>query len=403
MWKRATLFANKKNQSRWSLTELSKTNTWYQDVRSLTTEESALVFLQRYAGPSLRTIYLRIISKDILIYLRHKCRHLKTISFLPKQNFSDIALEPINYSNELSRNFSSLIFIPQRIERLQLTLKGMTLKFAERISLSDDLLKILCKECNNLSRLQLDDFCLSASPRRLSSLTKRLCLTKLWLTDIHEDPRLLDDILSSAVEHLGDITSFCLSTTKSYIGDVSVFMHRCSTKWSKLQHVGIKGGILCPAEVFEEFTSNLPHITSLELEGSIITNSIIRIIATNLKMLTSLELTNGYYTAQGIKYMIGHQCLKTLALCQKHLTPSPLWLHAVYDVIASLPRIVSVKLVGNRLVELYQAEFYLLKFVNSDVKIQIQNSVLPLSNRKRRWSSAPRTVRVRHSRSLLQM
>ena len=354
-----------------SMFEGSKTlKPWLMQESGLTDELSILYFLRRYAGGSLKVIHLNIVSRQILMHLHTKCPNLKELSFLSANE----SPAPVRFSKLLmATNFVDALSLSEGIERLQLTLKGMYVKNAEKIKLSDDLLQRLGIKCIRLKHLYLDDFFITAEG--MESFTKRVDLEELCLTDVREDPRKLDSILHSVVDDLTALTTFKLSISKSYMGNVSQFIQYMATKWTRLKHLGLKGGTLCPNDVFQQMASKLPHLQSLELEGSIITNVVISIIAEEFKSLTDLELTNGYYTAQGIKHLIGHCTLSNLSLYQKQLTPSPLWLHAVYDVIATLPSIETVKLTGNRLTELHESEYYVLKTIKTNIRIEIHDSV----------------------------
>ncbi|XP_072034884.1 uncharacterized protein [Amphiura filiformis] len=345
---------------------------WGTQDTGMTEEMSVLYFLRRYAGPSLKSVRLKIVSTAILLHLRNKCTNLRKLSFLP---YAAESAAPVSFLfDSAPRSLAERFVFPESVERLQLTLKGLRIKQIEKIDLSKQLMKRLASECTRLKHLYLDDFFLTE--QGLSCLAQSdTKLQELWLTDIHEDPRKLDAILYAVVDELTCLTSFKLSISKTYFGNVSRFIQHMATKWINLQHLGLKAGTLCPLEVFQDMTTKLSHLKFLELEGSIITNAVINVVASDLTTLTELELTDGYYTAQGIKYLIGHSTLKHLGLFQKRLTPSALWLHAVYEVIATLPAIESVDLIGNHLTELHASEVYILKTIRSEIKIQIRDSV----------------------------
>ncbi|XP_072014613.1 uncharacterized protein [Amphiura filiformis] len=321
-------------------------------------EEAVLDFLKKYTSGSLKSIYLRVVNKDILTHLKKHCGNLETISLLS--------------TNDPPESADSLDTLPEMMP-LPKTVKICEFSFVTWNQKQWENLMICFSNCTNLWRLKLDGVrltpqgCMALSDSKVTDLS-------FLNTQVTGGP---DNTALMPLHNLTKIKSFIFSTdapenTQTWV-NLDKFLRGISDKWQVLRCLSLIGIQALSYETFALMTSALRQLQILELYGNTITDENISLIAKHLKKLTTLKLTDGIYTPIGIRVLGGHPSIGELYLLQNHqVQPSPRWLLAVYDVILSLPKITYVKLIGNRLVALHAKEK--IPKMTTDVQIEVENS-----------------------------
>ncbi|XP_072023553.1 uncharacterized protein [Amphiura filiformis] len=338
-------------------------------------QESVLDFLKKYTSGSLKSIYLKVVSNDILSHLKEHCGNLETISFLSATDPLDTAdLSDILFT---SLNLDTALPFPEKIP-LPKTVKICEFSFVTWNEKQWENLMIRFANCTNLWRLKLDgviltpEGCVALSDSKVTDLS-------FLNTQVAGGP---DNQLNTALMPLHNLTkmkSFIFSTDdpdetqeQSQV-NLDKFLRGISNQWHELRRLSLIGIQALSYETFALMTLALTQLQILELHGNTIRDENISLITKHLKKITTLKLTHGDYTPSGIRVLGGHPSIGELYLLEKYPEQSsPEWLLAVYDVILSLPKITYVKLIGYRLVALHAKEK--IPKMTRDVQIEVENS-----------------------------
>ncbi|XP_072015253.1 uncharacterized protein [Amphiura filiformis] len=339
-------------------------------------KESVLGFLKKYTSGSLKSIYLKVVSNDILSHLKKNCGNLEIISFLS-------ANDPV-YTARDTADISDIYLSFPEIIPLHKTVKVCEVSWLARNDKNQwgKLMKYLAK-CTNLQRLILHGIvlspegCMALSDSKLTQLSQLSFLNmRVACGPYHERSSQVNTALISLF-NFTNITSFRMSTydpnNSEYWLNMDRFLCAITDKWQDLRCLSLIG-IQAPSyQTFALMTLALTQLQILELHGKTITDENISLIAKHLKKLTTLKLTDGIYTPNGISMLGGHPSIEKLYLLQgNQRKQSPEWLLVVYDVIISLPKITFVKLIGYRLISLHAKEK--IPKMTRDVQIEVENS-----------------------------
>ncbi|XP_072030327.1 uncharacterized protein [Amphiura filiformis] len=323
---------------------------------------SILDFLQKYTSGSLKTIYLTVVNKEILTYLKKNCGNLEIISF-------HSASDPPQTADIGDKSLTSHDIMPL----------PNTIKFCE-FSVNFNLWTMLLQsfaQCKNLRGLSV----------HFMVITTEVCvalskLTELSVLNMYVDSR---DELNNGVHLTRQATAmlplYKLTKLKSFtlFGcsfnriirqhtfqrtsniDINRFFCAIVGKWQELRCMRLVQTNALSSKTFALLTSTLTQLQVLELHGETITDDKIILIAKHLKNLTTLKLLNGdNYTPTGLRVLSGHPSIERLHLVHQryHRMQQLEWLWSVYDVILSLPKIVYVILTGDMLKELHRSEMH---------------------------------------------
>ncbi|XP_072015252.1 uncharacterized protein [Amphiura filiformis] len=349
-------------------------------------KESVLDFLKKYTSGSLKSIYLKVVSKDILTHLKKNCGNLEIISFISANDPVDSA----DISDFLSRNdpadtsdiylsFPEIIPLPKTIKVCEVS----WFSFAKNGEKQWENLMMCFAKCPNLRRLILhgiiltSEVCMALSASKVTELSQLSFLNMRVAGGGNHNSSQLNTALIS-LYNLTKITSFRMSTDDDLDSsqrwlNLNRFLCAITGKWQDLRCLSLIGIQALSCQTFALMTSALTQLQILELHGQSITDENISLIAKHLKKLTTLKLTDGIYTPIGISMLGGHPSIEKLYLLQNNqVQQSPEWLLAVYDVILSLPKITYVKLIGYRVISLHAKEQ--IPKVTRDVQIEVENS-----------------------------
>ncbi|XP_072043356.1 uncharacterized protein [Amphiura filiformis] len=337
-------------------------------------QESVLDFLKKYTGGSLKSIYLNVVSRDILTHLKIHCGNLETISFLLANDPPDTA--DLSDSLVTPLYFPEMMHLPKTIKMCEFSMGKTNGLQTEKVMILLWKKLIICfANCTNLWRLKLNEVslsqegCVALSDSNMTDLS-------LFNTRVAGGPDHQLNTVLMPLHKLTKIKSFRFSTnapekTQTWV-NLDKFVRGISDQWHKLRCLSLIGIQALSYETFALMTSALTQLQILELYGNTITDENISLIAKHLKKVTILKLTDGIYTPIGIRVLDGHPSIEKLYLLQnQQLQPSPEWLLAAYDVILSLPKIAYVKLIGYRIIALHAKEK--IPKMTKDVEIQVEN------------------------------
>ena len=329
---------------------------------------SVLAFQKSFTSGSLKSIYLNAVSKEILQYLKKNCPNLEIISVLCPSAMNSLLEEiPLPKTIKVCElSFDENLALPSGLEVKQCTL-----------------LMLRLENCTNLHRLTLRH--MVPSPDGITALSNLRKITDLSFLQIRS--RLMEracdvDELNTALVsllQLAMLRAFRLSTDSPYPTqawfNIDKFLSAIQDgNWPNLK-VLVLVGIKPPSPgIFALMASVMPQLETLELEGEIITDENIGLIAKHLKNITSVVFTNGNYTPAGIKSLSAHPSIEKLSLLEHHqMVSSPQWLLAVYDVLLSLPKVAYVKLIGFRIIALHAKEQGIPQ-LPKHVQVDVENS-----------------------------
>ncbi|XP_072015254.1 uncharacterized protein [Amphiura filiformis] len=334
-------------------------------------KESVLDFLKKYTSGSLKSIYLNVVSNDILTHLKKNCFNLEIISFLSANDPADTA-----YTSDINASFPEIMPLHKTVKVCEVSWLPINDK-----KQWENLMMCFAK-CTNLRRLILrnirltPEVCMALSDSKVTELSQLSFLNMGVAVDAFHNSSQLNTALIS-LYNLTKITSFRMITddpnnSQNWL-NLDRFLCAITDKWQDLRCLSLIGIQALSCQTFALMTLALSQLQILELHGKTITDENISLIAKHLNKLITLKLTDGSYTPIGIRMLDGHPAIEKLYLLENHqVQPSPEWLLAVYDVIHSLPKIIYVKLIGNRVISLHAREQ--LPEVTRDVQVEVENS-----------------------------
>ena len=290
-----------------------------------TNEIYAHRLLQTYANSGLRTIHLKVIGTDILLFLRQHCPNVEVFSFWPPTWPPRLALDskfrPVpHFSKELQNDLNDSLHISTNVRKVQLTFMGVEAPSGgsfidiECGGFTTALLFRLSR-CHNLRHLSLAH-CDGLTKDSVAKLTESLpYLEDLWFMNFKyqtsDDEDSPQSILQCVAENLTNLISFRFITTQLDV-DFDEFLSIVSRR-GKLKQLWLGRGPYCfSEETFLLFCQNLPGLEELVLEScNCVTDDIIKYIGQNLKKLKLLNLlSSGYYTPESIEYLQNHPTLQ---------------------------------------------------------------------------------------------
>ncbi|XP_072015555.1 F-box/LRR-repeat protein 12-like [Amphiura filiformis] len=329
-------------------------------------KNSVLDFMRKYTSGRLKSIRLHVISKDILSRLQ-QYRKLETFRLLAGRNPLESAfhfeVRPDNYLDDKGPLYKELFLRLGKLKNLR---------------------------CLTFQRM----YSLHLTPEYLDPVSNLQEITDLEFVDIFlEDGRYQfgTDLNANIIQlraamvillKLTKVKSFRFSLDEpnpiqAHV-NFDVFLRGIADKWKNLRQLTLVGIRPPSRETFKLLVSALTQLQELELYGKMITDENIALIATHLKKLTSLKLTDGQYTSTGIRGLCGHPSIERLYVRHSQHNQAPEWLLAVYDVIISLPHITYVKILGYRVISLHAQ--HKIPALQKNVQIEVENSPIRLQN-----------------------
>ncbi|XP_072028761.1 uncharacterized protein [Amphiura filiformis] len=291
-----------------------------------TDEKNALRLLQTYANGGLRSIHLKVIGTDVLLFLRQHCPNVEVFSFWPPtwppRLALDSKLRPVPYfAKNLNDDLTDSLQISNRVVKVQLTFMGVEAPKGGSFfdfQCGGFTHALLCRlsRCRHLRHLSLAH-CDGLDVKGIAKLSESLPdLEELWLMNFKLDESSKQDdpseaILDCIANNLTNLTSFRFITAKLE-ADFDAFMSTVS-KRGKLKQLWLGRGPYCfSEEVFLNFCQNLPGLEELVLESCIcVTDEIIKCIGQHLKKLKILNLLgSGFYTVESVSYLHKHPTLQ---------------------------------------------------------------------------------------------
>ena len=172
---------------------------------------------------------------------------------------------------------------------------------------------------------------------------------------------MLDDVLSAAALSLNSLQRLRLDSYPRH-QHVLEKLPGCIAHWTNLKALALRG-VGCSDDSFKMMIPGLLNLDSLELEGSIVTSNIISMIGKSLKKITFLKLGNGHYLDESLKSLANHPSLERLWIYKDYVhqwefTLTRSWLHAIYGVLVTLPKIKRVKMEGFRLIFIHTQDSF---------------------------------------------
>ncbi|XP_072041487.1 uncharacterized protein [Amphiura filiformis] len=288
-------------------------------------EDDVLNFLNLYAGASLEEIYLTVVSEKIMTFLRMNCPHLRTLDFVNIE-FKHLMLKREDLDEQL--------YLPPKLESL-----GLKCPVGVRdvyTSLRCERLISCLEKYSHLRKLRLNNITLSSEAMKV--LTRMISLRVLELFDCGTR---CSQSVSASLGSLTSLTSFRL-VNSAYFTTTDEILYSIM-HWSHLKQLAlIHNSYSC--EAFDRMIPELLNLETLELEGPLVTSSVVTLIGTHLKKLKSLELRSGNYDGSSLLSLRYHATLENFAVDQSRQCNENNWLGLVYDVLVTLPRIKNVKI-----------------------------------------------------------
>ncbi|XP_072049876.1 uncharacterized protein [Amphiura filiformis] len=360
-------FVAKHGQDLFTFRECDEHNRWQFPNKT----SDILTFLRHFSGMALQEIYLNVMNDEIMEFLRRNfpkiCPNVVTFDF----SNSKVELFNITLDDDIGRR----IYLPPKLEQLGVVSPGigvpMTLMTPSMIEHQGELkltfqiveerneriFSYVADKCSNLRKICLCRFQLT--PSCMQHLTK---LTKLREIELNSCFLGLcsvgDDILTESVGMLTSLT--CLTIDHRYLEAFSnseFTLPSSVAKWENLKVLFLRLETIW-YEAFGEIIPRLLNVESLELHSPSVTSSVVTLIGKHVKKVKSLVLTGGTYSSsysgESLKSLCHHESLQTLVVSRSGaVETSKQWLHAVYDVLVTLPNIKRVKLLDRSVHEIY--------------------------------------------------
>ncbi len=302
----------------WQTCESTSTNPW-------TNDKCALRLLQTYANGGLRTIHLKVISTDILLFLRQNCPNVEVFSFWPPKWPPSLSLDskfrPVpHFTKNLNDDLKDSLQVANTVVKVQLTFMGVE---APKGGAFIDFQcggfahALLCRlsRCRHLRHLSLAH-CDGLDIVGMSTLTKNVPdLEELWLTNFKlvELPKgnTAQTMIERIATNLTRLTSFRFIADKLDV-DIDPFLS-IVCKRGKLKQLWLgRGPYSFSEDVFLNFCQNVPGLEELVLEAcTCVSDDVIKSIGQNLKKLKILNLLqSGFYTVESVNYLHKHPTLQ---------------------------------------------------------------------------------------------
>ncbi|XP_072023115.1 uncharacterized protein [Amphiura filiformis] len=297
-----------------------------------------LTFLDRYAGKSLKAIYLTVyLSDEIATLLRVNCPNIKTLGIIHSDR---------------------ILYLP-KLQRLDLITDSEFYGHP-----SDQILPWL-EKCSGLQKVSLRGFTQIsvAVMKKLSEMTSLRQLELISCSFLKSQTETAEKILFSTIASLTSISCFSLIGRCPYsrclpIGHINIdYCFQYIAQWTHLKILTLKS-VVYTEEAFETMIPGLLNLETLALTGQSVTSSVVTLIGIHLKKLKSLILTSctfcyerdrqlrvcslPRYSCESLQSLSNHPMLINLELHQSY--NEKYWVEKVYDLLATLPRIRNVKM-----------------------------------------------------------
>ena len=289
-----------------------------------TNEEHSLQLLKTYANSGLRRIHLRVITQDVLLFLRHNCPNIKVFSFWPPSWPLKLGLDskcrPVPYfSKTLENKLIDNLQVSKTAVKVQLIFMGVESSEGESfIEFEDDDLmhgvigQLSC--CRQLRHVTLAH-CDGITTEGLVTLTESVPqLEEFWLLHFKHRPTKKDNpsnMLRCIANNLTKLKSFRFITAQLDVNFDEFF--RTVAKHGVLQQLWIGRGPYTFSEAaFTELCHNLPNLDQLVLEScNCVTDGVIECIGKNLRKLKLLNLlASEPYSYESITHLQNHPTLR---------------------------------------------------------------------------------------------
>ncbi|XP_072022165.1 uncharacterized protein [Amphiura filiformis] len=335
-----------------------------------------LSFLCIFAGVALREIYLTTMSVEIMDFLRRSCPNIVTLDFCSSylrlednqsglQNI-DIPIDRMDIDDDIKQK----LYLPFKLKRLGLT--GVNCLPGERkTTLNERIISCVANyDCSELRSICLCNFELSS--KGMQKLVEIPSLREIELfscrcsysTSYQGSP--LDDILTNSIGVLRKLT--CLRIYRfqdTYYQSLSDFLG-CIGKWENLRELSL----ICVRFSEPEFERMIPallNLKKLRLYTASATSHIVTIIGNQCRKLESLQLRWGKYTGESLLSLCDHPTLEVLevdpclglydrvsgeCIVYSKIAETE-WLHKVFTMLETLPKIKHIKFFGTYMVNIY--------------------------------------------------
>ncbi|XP_072028004.1 F-box/LRR-repeat protein 12-like [Amphiura filiformis] len=341
-------------------------------------EKAVLDFLKRYTSGSLKSIYLHVTSEKIRSHLQQTCGNLETISFL-SANGKEHAVFDSEYTDSRLPHYHDCIILPvaDSVRVYEIPLEGFDCYKCSHIqpAIQKSLMLRLGK-CKNLRRLTITGIkAFFVTPEGWDALSQEITELNFLIKHIRSNTNSREICRALvALLKLTKVSSFRLNIETRGDGfNIDEFLCGIAEKWQDLTRLTLTGIHQPSSEISALVISALTQLQELELSGKMITDENMALIATHLKKLTSLKLTDGYYTASGIRDLYGHPSIERLYLVQeKDYSTNDEYVSAVYDVILSLPKIVYVQFTGYDVAE--RRNWKHIEEISPNVRIEVSQN-----------------------------
>ncbi|XP_072048427.1 uncharacterized protein [Amphiura filiformis] len=338
-----------------------------------------LSFLGLFAGVALQEIYLTAMSVEIMDFLRRYCPNIVTLDFCSCYVWScekkgsqgiDIPIDRLDIDDDIKKK----LYVPFKLKRLGLTGENCVPMPGWRGAPFNALSCVANYDCSELQSICFCDFELST--KGLQKLVEIPSLREIELSnchyryinyEYHEYNGPLDDILTNSIGVVRTLT--CLRLHR--ICDIHYDLFRlhflgCIGEWEYLRELSLIR-VSFSEETFEKMIPGLLNLKILKIQGDCtsyftfmpLTPRMVTVIGNQCRKLESLQLRWLEYTDEGLMSLCHHPTLEILEVqyLRRYHMYSKLaeteWLHIVFTMLKTLPKIKHVKLWGNIISQIY--------------------------------------------------
>ncbi|XP_072022178.1 uncharacterized protein [Amphiura filiformis] len=316
-----------------------------------------LSFLGLFAGDALREIYLTVMSGGIMEFLRRTCPNIITF------DFSRCYVESVCI--DIDETINEKLYIPIKLKRLGLRI-SQPRRYRQNVKINELLLSCVANDCSELQSICLCNFELTSTS--IHNLVKIPSLRDIELsscpyytdyTDHYSSE--FDDILTNSIGVLETLTRLRIDEVVSH--DLSTFLGSIGD-WEHLRELALIH-VAFSEEAFEKMIPGLINLKRLELQGYSISSPIVTLVGNECRKLDSLLLRDGMYSGKSLMSLSHHPTLELLEVQNwpyrrgvwRRDTPAVesewQWLHTVFSMLETLPKIKRVKLWGKNVAKVY--------------------------------------------------
>ena len=291
-----------------------------------TDERHVLQLLETYATSELRTLHLKVIGTDVLLFLRQNCPNIEVFSFwpptLPRGHALDSKCRPVpHFSKNMANDLTDSLQVPtKRVVKVQLAFMGVEaaaygVSFVE-FECGGFTHALMCRlsSCRLLRHVTLVH-CDGITTKGIVTLTEGVPdLQELWLLDFKHratETDTLSGMLRCIAQNLKQLTSFRFTTARLDVNLDKFFLTVCKNGALKQLWIG-RGPYRFNEGAFKLLCLCLPGLEELVLEScDCVTDAVMESIGTHLTKLRLLNLSaSGPYTSRGIACLRDHPSLE---------------------------------------------------------------------------------------------